>query len=204
MIEWINNNWVEVTGAILAFIYIILEIKQKWTFWIASIISSSFYVYIFFETKLYAEMGLNMYFIVMAVYGLYCWKLSPNKNSKNRDFHFISMKTATRLGLIALLMSGFLFIILNNYTDSPVPAPDALIAALSILATWMVAQKIVECWYVWILTDVFATGLYIHQKMYPTAVLFAAYSILSVVGLLEWQKSIKKKQSADLMEKSGI
>ncbi|MDR2424510.1 MAG: nicotinamide riboside transporter PnuC [Prevotellaceae bacterium] len=190
MIEWIIANRIEIVGAILAFVYIILEIKQKWTFWIASIISSSFYVYIFFDTKLYAEMGLNMYFIVMAAYGLYCWKLSPNRNAAHRDFHFISQKTALRLAAIAFIVSGFLFFILSNYTDSPVPAPDAIIAALSILATWMVAKKIVECWYVWIITDVFATGLYLHQNLYPTAVLFAAYSILSVVGLIEWRKLV--------------
>lgn len=193
MIEWINNNSIEVTGAILAFIYLILEIKQKWTFWIACMISSSFYVYIFFKAKLYAEMGLNFYFIVMAVYGLYCWKLAPKKNAVSRDFHFISFKTTLRLALIAVGMFGFLFFILRHYTDSQVPAPDALIATLSIIATWMVAQKMVACWYVWIFTDVFATGLYIHQKLYPTVVLFAAYSILSVIGLIEWRKSVKKK-----------
>jgi nicotinamide mononucleotide transporter len=194
MTEWINNNWIEITGAILALIYLFLEIKQKWTLWIAGIISSSFYVYIFFDAKLYAEMGLNLYYVVMSIYGLYCWKLAKAKDNPENEFHHIPLKTIIPLTFSAVFILGIISFVLIRFTDSPIPVPDALIAALSIIATWMVAKKMVECWHLWIFVNTFATGLYIYQKLYPTAVLFVCYSLLSIVGLIEWRKSITVKK----------
>ena len=196
MIEWINNNRIEITGAILAFIYLILEIKQKWPFWIVGIVSSAFYVYIFFQAELYAETGLNIYYILMFIYGLYCWKFSPETDDKNPGFHHITAKTLYILLILFVVLFGSVLIALNQLDSAQVPIPDALIAVMSILATWMVAKKIVECWYVWIFVDFFATGLYIHQKLYPTAILFTVYSILSFVGLREWLKSVKNNDPA--------
>jgi nicotinamide mononucleotide transporter len=86
-------------------------------------------------------------------------------------------------------------VVLLQFDRAQVPVPDALIAILSIIATWMVAKKMVECWYVWIFVNLFATGLYTHQKLYPTAVLFLVYSMLSFVGLIEWRKSVKQYDS---------
>jgi len=90
-----------------------------------------------------------------------------------------------------------LLIVLRQFSNSQAPIADATIAALSIIATWMTAKKIVECWYVWIFANIFATCFYIHQKLYPTAILFTVYSVLSFTGLIEWQKSIKKNDSTD-------
>jgi len=196
MIEWINKNWIEITGAVLALIYLILEIKQKWIFWIVGIVSSAFYVYIFFKAGLYAEMGLNFYYILMSVYGLYCWKFSSEIDYKNLGFHHITIKTLYVLLIIFAVLFGFALIALNQFDSAQVPIPDALITVLSIIATWMAAKKIVECWYIWIFVNFFATCLYIHQKLYPTAVLFTVYSILSFVGLMEWRKSIKNNDTS--------
>jgi len=196
MIEWINNNRIEITGVVFAFIYLILEIKQKWPFWIVGIVSSAFYVYIFFHAGLYAEMGLNFYYVLMSVYGLYCWKFSSETDDKNFGFHHITTKTLYILSLLFAVLFGAVLIVLLQFSGSQVPIPDALIAILSIIATWMAAKKIVECWYIWIFVNFFATGLYIHQKLYPTAILFTVYSILSFVGLREWLKSVKNNDSA--------
>jgi len=196
MAEWVNNNYIEITGAVLAFIYLILEIKRKWFFWIVGIISSAFYVYIFFHAGLYAETGLNFYYILMSIYGLYCWKFSSKAGEENSGFHRINTKTTIALLLLFIVLFTSVLFVLYKYTHSQVPIPDALIAILSIIATWMAAKKIVECWYIWIFVNFFATGLYIHQKLYPTAVLFTVYSILSFIGLIEWHKSVKKNDPA--------
>jgi len=193
MAEWINNNIVEIIGAVLAFIYLILEIKRKWFFWIIGIISSAFYVYIFFEAGLFAEMGLNFYFILMSVYGLYCWKFSSKTVDDNLGFHHVSKKTLYNLFLVSVILFLLVYIIIIQFESAQAPIPDALIAVLSIIATYMVAKKIVECWYVWIFVNFLATCLYIHQKLYPTAILFTVYCVLSFVGLNEWRKSVKKQ-----------
>jgi nicotinamide mononucleotide transporter len=194
MVEWINNNWIEITGAVLALIYLVLEIKQKWTFWIASIISSAFYVYIFFEEKVYAQAGLNSYYILMAVYGLYCWKFSKKQASSGNVAHHIPKKIIIPLTVVTTIIMGSIWGILVLFTNSEIPISDAFVAAFSIIATWMVAKKIIECWLVWIVVDAFAIGMYVYLKMYPTTILFIFYTVLSVIGLIEWRKSMIQKK----------
>ena len=196
MFKWIINNYIEITGAILAFAYLILEIKRKWFFWITGIISSAFYVFIFYQSMLYAEMGLNIYYILMSIYGLYCWKFSSKSGNENFGFFRLATKTALLILIVFICLFCITFIFLYQFTDSAVPVSDTLIAVLSIIATWMAAKKIVDCWYIWIFVNIFATVLYIHQQLYPTAVLFIFYSIFSFIGLIEWQKTIKNNDSS--------
>lgn len=162
--------------------------------WIVGIISSVFYVYIFFEAKLYAETGLNFYYAVLSVYGLYSWKFASTKDDASHAFRHLSIHLAVILLIVTLIVFAGMIFLLVRYTDSTVPIPDALVAALGIVATWMTAKKIVECWYLWIFANIFATGLYIFQTLYPTAILYVVYSVLSFVGLSEWRKSVTQKQ----------
>jgi len=196
MIEWINKNWVEIIGAVSALIYLILEIKQNWTFWIIGIVSSAFYVYIFLQAGLFAEMGLNVFYILMSFYGIYCWKFAPDAVDENQGFRHITTKTFYVLLFLFIISFATVFIILNRIDSAQMPIADAFITILSVIATWMSAKKIVECWYIWIFVNIFATGLYVHQKLYPTAILFTVYSILSFAGFIEWRKSIKNNDTA--------
>jgi nicotinamide mononucleotide transporter PnuC len=192
--NWLINNWVEVVGASLALLYLLLEIRQKWTMWIVGIFSSAFYVYIFFHAHLFANMGINVYYTLMSFYGLYCWKLAKRSDKENSiDFHSISSRLAIILSMLSVLIFIVIYGILTLFPESEVPVPDALVAALSIVATWMTARKIVECWYPWIFVNFFAVGLYAYQELYPTAVLFIIYGILSIFGLINWRKSILSK-----------
>ena len=95
--------------------------------------------------------------------------------------------------MLSVLIFIVIYGILTLFPESEVPIPDALVAALSIVATWMTARKIVECWYPWIFVNFFAVGLYAYQGLYPTAILFIIYGILSIFGLINWRKSILSK-----------
>ncbi|MCL1937583.1 MAG: nicotinamide riboside transporter PnuC [Candidatus Azobacteroides sp.] len=194
MMHWIYTHWTEIIGASLSLLYLILEVKQNWIMWIVGIISSVFYVFIFFEAKLYAETGLNLYYAVLSVYGLYSWKLASTKDDTNRAFQHLSIPLTVILTIITFVVFVCMIFILVRYTDSTVPIPDALVTALGIVAIWMTAKKIVECWYLWIFANIFATGLYISQNLYPTAILYVVYSVLSFIGLIEWRKSVTHKQ----------
>ena len=193
MITWIQENIVEIIGVCLAFFYLLLEIKQKWTMWIVGIISSAFYVYIFFQNKLYAQMGLNSYYVAMSIYGLYCWKFLKNKKQEAIKINNITTKKALKLSITTIIIFAILSYILLHFTDSPIPYPDAFVAALSIVATWMLARKIIEQWYVWIFADLLSIGMCIYQKLYATSILFIVYCIMSLIGLIEWKKIIRQE-----------
>ncbi len=96
------------------------------------------------------------------------------------------------------MITGFLFVgiwyILTRFTDSTIPGWDAFTTALSITATWMLARKIIEHWYIWIIVNTVSIGLYIYKGLYPTVILFIVYALMAVVGYIEWRKEILWKR----------
>ena len=191
ILTYIQTNWIEIVGAILSLIYLYLSINQKVSLWFFGIISSLFYIVVFFQSKLYADMSLQYYYVFISIYGWINWKKGTNENNKelpairiNKRFIIISVVATAVIYLIY-------YLVLLNFTDSTIPKSDALIGALSVIGTWMLAKKFIENWLVWIVADAFCIGLYIYKGLYPTAVLFAIYTIMAWVGYLQWKKTIK-------------
>ena len=96
-----------------------------------------------------------------------------------------------KLLLTTVLLFAALAYILRTYTDSPVPLGDALTTALSIVATWMLAHKILEQWWIWVFVNTLSMSLYIWRGLYPTAFLFLCYTIASIIGYYRWKKSMQ-------------
>ncbi len=193
MLSWIEENIIEIIGVLFALTYLILEIEERWTMWPIGIISSAFYIFIFFQSKIYAQMVLNSYFLFVNLYGLYCWKLSPQAEDNPLKIRRLKLKEGMLLFLIFIIFFVFIGILLDRMTDSIVPYPDALLAALSMVASWMVARKILDHWFVWIFVNIFSVGLYYYLRLYPTSVLYFIYAIMSFVGLLQWRRSMFKQ-----------
>ena len=136
-------------------------------------------------------MGLQMYYVGISIYGWYEWLRG---NSANKSEPLKVSRLNFRLGILLASVSFLLFFlmwfILDNYTDSTVPVADSLATSLSIVATWMLARKILEHWLVWIFVDAFSIGLFLFKELYPTVILFAVYTIMAVVGYIEWKKEV--------------
>ncbi|MDA3779505.1 MAG: nicotinamide riboside transporter PnuC [Bacteroidales bacterium] len=196
VLAWFTNNYIEVSGTIFGLLYILLSIKQNIWCWPLGLITSAIYIYVFFVTKFYADMGLQVYYLIVSVYGWFNWQ-HGGKSHKQDDLKvsFLSLK----LFFILLAATALFFVciayILINYTDSTIPYWDAFTTAASFVATWMLARKIIENWIFWIVIDFVSLGLYIYKGLYPTVVLFAVYTILAVVGYINWQKEIKLEVS---------
>ena len=199
MISWISEHWLETFesfGAIISLGYLYLEIKQKPQMWILGFISSFVYVFVFFKAKVYADMSLNVYYVIISIYGFILWQKEASAVNKKKN---VSDNTITcsdlswKLGSVLLVITVLLYIlmvyVLKNYTDSPIPYQDSLITALSITATWMLAKKIIQHWFIWIFVNIFSVYLFYTRELYPTAILFVFYGVLSVVGYLNWKKT---------------
>jgi nicotinamide mononucleotide transporter len=88
-----------------------------------------------------------------------------------------------------------MWFVLSKLTDSPVPGWDSFITSLSVVATWMLARKIYEHWYLWIVVNTVSAAIFVVKGLYPTVILYLIYGIMSFAGLIEWRKSlIAKKQ----------
>jgi len=212
---------IEITGAIFALLYLFLEIRQQRAMWVVGFISSAFYVYIFFDAKFYAYMGLYIYYILASIYGWAMWSRQSTvgsrqlavssllfKNSKIQKFKDLtnqqiskstnkqinkknsSLVTAYSLLVISALLFALFTFILRTYTNSPVPVGEALATALSIVATWMLAKKILEQWWVWLFVNLLTMVLSLQQGLYPTAILFGCYAVASIIGYCKWRGSM--------------
>lgn len=93
----------------------------------------------------------------------------------------------------ALIFTAY-YLVLRYFTDSPLPVCDALTTALSITATWMLAQKKIEYWLVFVCVDAFSAMLYAYRGLYPSAMLFIIYTTMAVIGYRKWKQELETYQ----------
>jgi nicotinamide mononucleotide transporter len=189
-VNYIKENWIELVGAVLSFIYLFYSIRQKIGLWIFGFLSSALYVVVFFQSKLYADMTLQFYYLGISVYGWVNWKREKKEEDAEVDIVLLKQSFVLPLFIVLLLIFGGYYWVLLRFTDSPFPIGDSFITALSIVGTWMLAKKMLENWLVWILANGLSIGLFLYKGLYPTVLLFGVYTVMSVVGYLEWKKKI--------------
>ena len=194
--DWIIQNWIEIVGALAGFIYIFFEIKASKWMWPIGIVTSVFYVYIFFTSKFYADMSLQFYYILISILGWYWW-LFGGKKGKELKISTLNFKLFIKLAIASIAIFAFYSYILTNFTDSPLPYWDSLTTALSIVATWMLARKIIEQWLLWIFVNFVSIILYMYKGLYPTVGLFFVYFSLAIVGYFKWKKLLKLEKDAN-------
>ncbi|MFY9154046.1 MAG: nicotinamide riboside transporter PnuC [Prolixibacteraceae bacterium] len=189
ILKWLSGNYIELLGAILGMAYIIFSIRQNILTWPVGLLTSILYVWVFFDSKLYADMGLQIYYVVISIYGWYEWLYGNKTNGKTKlSISRLTPKLGFYLSVISLAIFLLIWFILKNFTDSPVPMADALATGLSIVATWMLARKILEHWLVWVFVDAFSIGLFWYKDLHPTVILFVIYTIMAFGGFIEWKK----------------
>ena len=195
MLDWISANMVEIIGTLSGFLFLYLEIKQSKWLWPVGLFSALMYIYVFFVAKFYADMGLQFYYVIISIYGWFHWSRSKGKDAIELSVTNLSIGLFIKLPLASLFIYIGISFILLNYTDSPIPYWDSFTTALSIVATWMLARKILEQWLVWVLVDAVSMALYIYKELYPTAILFAVFTVLALYGYFQWKKDLAKSKT---------
>lgn len=193
MIEYLKNHYLEVIGTLLSFAYLWLSVKQKIGLWIFGFLGAVVYTIVFFQSKLYAAMSLQLYYLWVSVYGWYSWKKSKASTGEELPVRLTRFNEWPVLLGITLIIMLIYYALLSMGTDSPIPGADSFITAFSIIATWMLARKQIEHWLIWIVVDLVAVGIYFMQGLYSTSILFLVYGIMAVIGWFQWRKSLKKK-----------
>ncbi|MGE4289438.1 MAG: nicotinamide riboside transporter PnuC [Salinivirgaceae bacterium] len=197
---WLSNHWIENLAVITGLIYIILSVKQRIGCWPFGIISSVLYLYVFFGAKIYADMFLQLYYVLMGIYGWIHWARIDIALSDKKELPVSKLNLRQGIGLLMLTLLLWLGIaqLLIHYTDSPVPWIDAFTTAFSFMATYMLARKILEHWIIWVVVDSISVVLYFYRELYSSIVLFLIYTVLAVLGYKEWKKEWTKENSGIL------
>lgn len=187
------NTCIEIFGVVAALVYVYFEINQRWCMWVVGVVSSAVYVYVFFVAKFYADAALSVYYVFASIYGMWCWR-GGRMDGAGHELPVTRMTPGQGLifGVAAAVLWGAMRTVLVRWTDSPVPTGDSFTTALSIVGTVMLAQKILEVWWVWIAVNIVSAGLYFYKDLFPTAGLYAVYVVLSFYGLWRWGRGMKK------------
>ena len=196
-------NYLEIIGTAVGLIYLWLEYKASIWLWVANVVMPAIYVMVYYEAGLYADFGINIYYLIISFYGIYYWwkgrKQSRTEQTKKREEELpithTPMQTWKQLVIVSIALLVVIAFILIQYTDSTVPWMDSLTTALSIVAMWMLARKYVEQWLVWIVVDALSAGLYIYKELYFTAGLYALYTLIAYFGYKEWIRLMNKQMA---------
>lgn len=175
-------------------------------------------MWIYFNKGIYADFAINIYYLVIAVYGYIVWTrgnrkkaASPEKpdlsdKSDKSDLSDESDSTEAKIPItnipprmlaactgVFIILWGGLYLILNYLTDSTVPIPDAFTTALSIVGMWMLARKYLQQWIVWIIVDAVCTCLYWYKGIPLYAILYAIYTVIAFFGYRKWQRLMQQE-----------
>ncbi len=178
----------EVIAVVAAVVYLLLAIRQHIACWSFALVSTSIYIYLFADARLYMEAVLNGFYFAMAVYGWISWRHGGDNDlpvTRQRiGFHLVAIA-----GIVTLaLANGWL---LETYTDAAFPYIDSLTTWAAIFATWLVARKLLENWWYWLVIDVVSIAIYWSRGLELTALLFVVYVVMIPFGYLSWRKSFR-------------
>ena len=188
-------NLIELIGVVTGIACVWLAAKQNiWT-WPLGLVSVGMYVLVFYDARLYADMGLNVFYFVTSMYGWYVW-LYGGKNNTERKVGRVSRKELVVLLGLGLVFSVSLGYFLDNYTDADLSYTDSATTAVSLIGYWMMAKKQLENWIVWLVVDVVYVGVYTYKDLYLTSFLYFVFLLLSIKGYLDWKKELVARQQA--------
>jgi nicotinamide mononucleotide transporter len=182
----------EIVAVVAALAYLVFAVRQQIVCWLFAAISTAIYVWLFIEAKLYMESLLNFYYLAMAGYGWTVWR-SGRQDGNERPVVVWPLNTH----LLAIAALGFLSVIsgslLSEFSDAAFPYIDSLTTWFAVWGTILVARKVLENWWYWLLIDLASIFIYWSRDLQLTALLFGIYVIIIPIGLISWTKSMREQ-----------
>ncbi len=180
----------EALGATTGFLSVYLMARQNVWGWPVGMVCVSAYAWVFGQSRLYANMALQFVFLALQVYGWLHWWRGMGTGLNTLPVTRLSPRAAAGWALAGAAAGVALGAFMSARTDAANPWPDATLTAFSLVAQWLQARKVFECWVVWILVDVGYIGLFTVQRLHLTVLLYALFLVLCVYALREWRRSL--------------
>ena len=188
----VANRW-EILAVIFGIISVYLSTREHIWSWPTALVNVALYFIVFLEAKLYADMGLQVVYFALSLYGWYEW-LYGGENRTELHVSRVTRSLGLKLLLIGLASAAILGTILARFTDASLPYLDSATTSTSLVAQWMMTRKILENWAVWVVVDVVYVGMFIFKKLYLTAGLYAVFLVLAVMGFIQWKRSLAGRE----------
>ena len=188
--QWITVlEWAAAGLGLINIALLVFRSVWNYAFGIASV---AFYILIFWESRLYAESGLQVFFVFAQLWGWYLW-LKVGDDSNRVSVRWLDWPSRAVWLLVSASLSLNLAWVMERYTNAAAPYVDGPIAMFSMAAQILLGFRRIENWVLWIAIDVAAVSLYIHRGLYPTAGLYGGMLVMSLVGLKEWVEASRRQ-----------
>ncbi|WLT32777.1 nicotinamide riboside transporter PnuC [Geothrix sp. PMB-07] len=188
-------SFMEIFGFITGAACVALLVRQSIWNWPLGIANNLVFIVLFYRTGLYADVGLQGFYIAISIYGWWHW-LHGGRDHRTLTVSRVRPQTGLLLALAVAALTATLTWLLRRYTNSTVPVLDSLITALSLVAQFMMTRKWIENWPVWIVANCLSVGLLIYKGLYVASALYVVYQVLCVMGLLEWRRALEAEPTS--------
>ncbi len=192
------TNYIELIGVITGLLCVYLAAVNNIWNWPFAIISVTLYIFIFFEARLYADMGLQFYFLGANIYGWYFWSRKKGSEIKVPVVSISLKQIIWTIIAIAIITPslGYTLVKLSpilHYKPASYPYLDSFCTSVSLIAQLFMARKIYQNWLMWVFVDIIYVGVYFIKHLQPTAFMYAIYAVIALLGYLDWRKEFNKQ-----------
>jgi nicotinamide mononucleotide transporter len=180
-------------GVFTGILCVWLAAKNNIWNWPIAIVSVIIYIFIFSESKLYADMGLQVYFLGMNIYGWYYWSRQKSNPGLERPISLIT-KNEILLSIGGVIVFTFaLGFLLHKNTDASFPFIDSFCTACSLIGQIFLARRVLQNWLIWIFVDIIYVGIYFSKDLYATGLMYTLYIAIATMGYLDWRKIYREQ-----------
>jgi len=190
----VANRW-EVLAVVFGIVSVYLSTREHIWSWPTALVNVGLYFVVFYEAKLYADMGLQVVYFGLSLYGWYEW-LYGGANRTELHVSPTSRPLGVRLLIIGIVCAAVLGTLLARFTDAALPYVDSATTSTSLVAQWMMTRKILENWAVWMAVDVVYVGMFIYKHLYLTAGLYTVFFVLAAMGYVQWKRSLAERRES--------
>ena len=183
---WSSISPIELASVAFAVAYLALAIRQSVLCWPAALISVALAMLLFFDSRLYMESALQIFYFGMAIYGWYEWRRGGERGTGVTIHWWPAGRHAVVFAAVGLLSLGFGWLL--SHTDAAFPYVDSFTTVAAIITTFMVARKVMENWLYWFVIDAVSVYIYWQRDLPLYAALFVLYLVLIVIGYRAWHR----------------
>lgn len=191
-LQWMTVHYIEIFATLAGFLYIFYTIRENTLLWLFGNISSALFAWVFFHSAIYAYSALYVYYVIVGFYGWYNWWKHSGRGEDSLVIRHTSSRMLAACIAASVVIAVPVYFVLLHFHESDVAWVDALLTGSGMVATWMLTQKYIEQWLFWIVIDILSLALVLYKGLYPSSLLFAAYTLLAVKGYFEWKKKQKE------------
>lgn len=192
--EWIQI--IEIIAATIGLLYVWLELKASIWLWPVGIVLPLFWIYISWQSEVYGNVLVNIYYIIACIWGWREW-LKHRKEGANvaeRPITYIDKKSFAILLVVIIVLALLLAPLYDRFMDSPFPYWDGIATSVSFVGMWLLAKKYMENWYCWIISNIIYSTLYFIQGFTISGIFFTIYSAIAVAGYFNWRKLMSAQE----------